>query len=127
MSTTRDRKIPLLIGGIVVAGGLLLSSLGVTAVIAGHAKMGVLDDVPARVAMRRDGDRATERGQRGVWHPFEGRTSERSGTESVHPGHRFGIVVPGTPGSGAERGATGSGNAPATPAPAPTDVPPAQG
>ncbi|WP_425953745.1 hypothetical protein [Xylanimonas sp. McL0601] len=45
----RDPKIPLLIAGIVVAGLLLLASIGAAALVAGHARLGVLDGGPARV------------------------------------------------------------------------------
>lgn len=101
MTTTRDRKIPLLIGGIVVAGGLLLASVGATAVIAGHAKMGVFDDRPTRIELRRSDDRSTDRSERSDHGEQMRRLMEGLMNQRRVPG---GQSVPGDPGVPGEQG-----------------------
>lgn len=103
----RDRKIPLLIGGIVVAGVLLLGSLGATAVVAGHAKMGVFDNGPYRIEMKQGGP------DRGMFGPRGGFEGPRKVVPQL-PGSGPRGVIPGGPST------QGGGNGSPSPAPSPT-------
>lgn len=116
MTTNHDRKIPLLIGGIVVAGVLLVGSVGVTAIAAGHARMGVFDGGPVRVQIQRGGP--GDMFQR----KLDGLRQGTNPGGPMRPGPRY--VVPGGPGQ-MKPGMNPGGNVPSVPSPSPTDIPPA--